>query len=287
MNDAPQPPPVIETPPVMESVPAASKNVFQKAWAGLLTFIAATWKFAYPVFKLAKAGKILLTASTMLLSVWFYSLTFGWTFALGFVVCIFIHEMGHVFAAWLLGMPVSTPIFIPGMGALILSKRMGKSAWQSAVMGFGGPLFGALAGVGCWGIYGLTGNALFLGLALVGFFMNLFNMIPVFPLDGGWITGAVSPYIWVAGMVGLVALVAFGIVHSPFVWILILMSLPRIFTAFKTGTMDTGVIRTTASQRAIAGIAYISLCTFLVWGISRTHDGTVAYRNARRSAAIQ
>jgi Zn-dependent protease len=295
MNEVPSPPPVIETPtqapPVMAPAPVAPpqppKNAFQRAWTAFVAFIAATWKFAYPVFKLAKAGKLLLTAGTMFLSVAFYSREFGWTFALGFVVCIFIHEMGHVFAAWRLGLPVSTPIFIPGMGALILSKRMGKSAWEGAVMGFGGPLFGTLAGFACWAIYGLTGNALFLGLALIGFIMNLFNMIPMFPLDGGWIMGAVSPYIWIAGLVGLVGLSFFTGFHNPFIWILIVLSLPRIWTSLKRGTADTTEIRTTSKQRVIAGLAYVGLCAVLMLAIAGTVGGTLAHRQARRHVVVQ
>ena len=287
MNTTPEPPPILApegaAPPPLETPP---KNAFQRLWAKFVGFVAVAWKFVYPVFKLAKGGKLLLTAGSMLASVWFYSMTFGWSFAIGFVICIFIHEMGHVFAAWRLGMPVSTPIFIPGMGALILSKRIGRSAWEGAVMGYGGPLFGTLAALGCWGLYGLSGNALFLGLAFTGFFMNLFNMTPVFPLDGGWITGAVSPYIWVAGLVGLVALVAFGIVHNPLIWLLVILSLPRMVAAFKRGTLDE-TLRTTGRQRAIAGVAYIGLCAFLAWGMAETHAGGLSSRRAIHRSAVQ
>ena len=244
------------------------KNIWQKGWTGLLAFIAAIWKYAYVVFKLAKFGKVFLTAGSMLLSIWFYAHIFGYKLAVGFVLCIFVHEMGHIFVAWMLGMPVSTPIFIPFMGALILMKRYGDSAWHSALMGIGGPLFGGLASAFCYGVYALTDNRLYLALAFIGFLMNLFNMIPMFPLDGGWITGAVSPYIWVVGLVTLLGMAVTGHLHNPFIYLLILMSLPRLVEAFKKGTMDAPGQRTTPTQKITMGLAYVGLSALLAGGVA-------------------
>jgi Zn-dependent protease len=258
------------TGPSWSPSPPAPKSRFQRAWAGVLAFIAAVWKFVIPVLKLGGASKILLTAGTMLLSVWFYAQVFGWRFAAGFVICIFIHEMGHVFAAWLLGIPVSAPIFIPGMGAIILSKRSGGSAWNNAIIGIGGPTFGCLAAIGCYGLYVATGNQLFLGLSLTGFLINLFNMIPMYPLDGGWITGAVSPYIWVVGLVALLAMAVMGYLRNPFIYVLIFLSLPRLIDGFKRGTMDDPGTRTVPGQKVVMGMAYVALSGVLASGVAIT-----------------
>lgn len=281
------PPPVEVPPPTAPHSPPKSKNLFQRIWGGLLAFIAATWKFAYPVFKLAKGGKLLLTAGSMLVSIGFYSVIFGWKFAVGFVICIFIHEMGHVFAAWRIGLPVSAPIFIPFMGAIILSRGLTKSAFHGAIMGYGGPLFGALAAFGCWGIYYSTGSALFLGLAYTGFFINLFNMLPMYPLDGGWITGAISPYIWIAGLIGLVAFAFTGHMSNPFIWLLLILSIPRIVSSFKRGTMDQEGVQTTKIQKVGVGFAYLFLCGVLVFGVAQTQTATLAYRYARQHQTVQ
>jgi Zn-dependent protease len=244
------------------------KGFWQRLWAGLLAFIGAVGKYAYFIFKVGKIGKILLTAGSMLASVWFYALIFGWKLAVGFVLLIFVHEMGHVFMAWQLGMPVSAPIFIPGMGAVILMKRFGGSAWHNAIMGIGGPLFGGLASTFCYGVFFVTGSKLYLALAFLGFFMNLFNMTPMFPLDGGWITGAVSPYIWVVGLAILLGMVVTGHLHNPFIYVLIIMSLPRLVTAFKRGTMDQPGSRTTLGQKVTMGLAYVALSAFLAGGVA-------------------
>jgi Zn-dependent protease len=276
MTDSTVPPPVIEeptpiAPPVLHpelEPPAKPKSSLQRIGAGILAAVATFAKYAALLWKLIVSSKFLLTGGTMLASVWFYSLAFGWKFAAGFVLCILVHEMGHVFMAWRMGIPVSAPIFIPGMGALILQKRFGGSAWRNAIVGIGGPLFGALAGVGCYAIYLATDNRLFLGLALTGFLINLFNMIPMFPLDGGWITGAVSPYIWVLGMAALIAMVVFGYLKNPFIYVLIILSIPRVIDGFRRGTMDAPGNRTSPAQKVTMGLAYVGLCAFLAAGVA-------------------
>ena len=261
------------------------KGILQRIGGALAAAFAAVWKFAFPVFKLLKASKVLLTGGTMLLSVWFYSLRFGWAFAAGFVVCILVHEMGHVFAAWRLGMPVSAPVFIPGLGALIRMKERERSAWEGAIIGYGGPLFGTAAGLVCWAIYGATGNPLFLGLAFTTFLLNLFNMTPIYPLDGGRITAAVSPYVWIAGIVGMVAMTLTGFVSNPFIWIIVLLGLPQIWNGLKRGTIDRER-QTTPKQRVGAGLAYVGLCAFLLWGMAATHrhPSTIAPGRMRHRA---
>ena len=237
-----------------------------------LTKLKAIASLILPALKFLKLGKILTTTGSMFVSVWFYSLAFGWKFAVGFVLLIFIHEMGHVFVAWRQGLPISAPIFIPFMGALILLKAEGKSAWNQAVMGIGGPLLGALGALACWWIYGLTQNELFLGLAYIGFMINLFNLMPVFPLDGGWITGAVSPYLWLLGIVGLVIGFVTGHVRNPIIFILLITSLPRLWEGIRTGVAHgPDVEPATFDQKVKMGLAYVALAGALAWAMGETH----------------
>ena len=225
----------------------------------------------FPLFKILKlakfaavGGKILATSGTMLISIWFYAQQWGWKFAVGFVLSIFVHELGHVFAAWRLGIPVSAPIFIPGFGALILQKRAAKSTWDEAIIGIGGPAAGLLAGLFCIGLYHLTGSHLYLALAYTGFFINLFNLIPVPPLDGGWIVGAVSPYLWLIGTGLMVIGFLFGYIHNPMILMLVVLSLPRLWRGLKTGSAaGSGVTEVTMTQRLTMGTCYIGLATTL------------------------
>src|SRR5258706_3619733 len=121
----------------------------------------------------------------MLLSIWAYSQAWGWQFALGFVLLIFVHECGHLLAAKRLGLNVGAPVFIPFMGAVIALKEAPRNAWVESQVGIGGPLLGAIGSAICFLLYPLTGNALFAALAYSGFFLNLFNLAPLAPLDGG------------------------------------------------------------------------------------------------------
>ncbi len=150
--------------------------------------------------------KFLGSALTMILSVGAYALLFPWTFAVGFVALIWIHEMGHVLQLKREGIPASAPMFIPFLGAFVAMKQMPKNALAEARVGLAGPVLGSVGALGAWGIYELTQEPLFLGLAYVGFFLNLFNLLPMLPLDGGRAVGALSPVFWLVGIAGLVAL---------------------------------------------------------------------------------
>ncbi|CAA9457876.1 MAG: Membrane metalloprotease [uncultured Rubrobacteraceae bacterium] len=149
------------------------------------------------------------TALTMLLSVGAYALLFPVWFAVGFVVLIWVHEMGHVLQLKREGIKASAPMFIPFLGAFVAMKEMPKNALAEARVGLAGPVLGTLGALGALGIYAGTGNLLFLGLAYVGFFLNLFNMLPMLPLDGGRAVGAMSPVFWLVGMLMTVALLVF------------------------------------------------------------------------------
>ncbi len=212
--------------------------------------------------KLGKAGKLLLSMGSMFVMIWVYSQWYGWAFALGLVLCILVHELGHVFVAWRRGLPVSAPIFIPGAGALILLKRNPGTAWEDALVGIGGPVFGTLAGLVCYGIYMVTGNPMFAAIALFTFLLNLFNMVPLYPLDGGRIVSAVSPYIWLLGVVLMAGLYLLRIASNPFIWVLIILSLPAMVSAFKRGTQGT-----LPWQRVTMGLSYVGLSTFLVLAV--------------------
>lgn len=134
---------------------------------------------------------ILKTGGTMLLSIGAYALAWGVWFAVGFVLLIFIHECGHLIAAKRLGLKVGAPVFIPFMGALIALKEAPRNAWIESQVGIGGPLLGAVGAAVCELIYLLSGKPMFRALAYTGFFLNLFNLMPVGFLDGD---GSLPPF---------------------------------------------------------------------------------------------
>lgn len=171
------------------------------------------------------------TFISMLVSIWAYALFWGWSFAAGFVALIFIHEMGHVLALRMMGVPATAPMFIPFVGAHIVMKKMPKNAYVEAVGAYGGPLLGTLGAIGCVGIGMATGNLFWYALASSGFLLNLFNLLPISPLDGGRIIGVISPKLWVLGLLGAVGL--FYLTWSPIIALILILGSYQIYTSFK------------------------------------------------------
>jgi len=227
---------------------------------------------------LLKVGLPLLKmGGSMLFMIWVYARFYGWQFAVGFVVLIFIHEMGHLIAARFMGLPVSLPLFIPFMGASILMRAMPRNAWMEAVVGIGGPLLGSLGAVAVVSLYYYTGNQIFLVLGYFGFLINLFNLIPIIPLDGGRIVSAISPWLWLIGIAILIPyliyramsgnLIAIG--FAVFVCFMIYRNSYRIVALFK-GQRDPAHDRyfeCTPVQRWTMGLLYFGLAIALWFGM--------------------
>src|SRR5213082_3577572 len=198
MNSPPQQP----LPPVLAPNPRDSGGGprLKKAFVPLGILGVLLVKFKALLIPVLKFFPVLLkTGGTMFLTLWLYAQAWGWRFALGFVLLIFVHECGHLIAAKRIGLKVGAPVFIPFMGAFIALKEAPRNAWIEAQVGIGGPFLGTLGAVACLGISLLTGNPLFRALAYSGFFLNLFNLAPIGFLDGGRIVTALSRWLWLPG----------------------------------------------------------------------------------------
>src|SRR5438128_3145108 len=175
------------------------RGLFRRLWAP----IAAIGAF------LAKFGVVLLKFKflfSMFVSAAVYVWIGGWWFGIGLVVLLFVHEMGHVLEAKRQGLPVSAPLFIPFMGALITLKQMPHNAWREAKLAIAGPLLGSAGALALY-IAGVAYDSNPLkAIAFLGFFINLFNLLPVVPLDGRRITAALHPARRLVGVVGPVRL---------------------------------------------------------------------------------
>jgi len=213
---------------------------------------------------------ILKTGGTMILSIGAYFLLWGLWFAVGFVILIFVHETGHLVAAKRLGLKVGAPVFIPFLGAYIALKEAPKNAWVEAQVGIGGPMLGTLGAGICELIYLATGKPIFQGLAYAGFFVNLFNLAPLTPLDGGRIVTALSPKLWIVGLAIMVLLMA---MQPNFLLVLILiLALPRLLTLFRAKSeAEKRYFEVTPRQRVTMAVMYFGLIALLVLGMHITH----------------
>jgi Zn-dependent protease len=162
-----------------------------------------------------------------------YWTAFGWQFALGLVLSIYVHEMGHVASLRHYGIPASAPMFIPGLGALVRLKAHPPTPAQDARVGLAGPIWGTGAALVCLGLYQATGNGLFAGLTHVGAVINLFNLIPFWQLDGG---RGIRPLAASERWLLLAAiLVAFSLTHES---MLVLVGIGVAVQAFIRGPRD-------------------------------------------------
>jgi Zn-dependent protease len=247
------------------------KKLFAPVGVALLVIFKFAAKLKFLVVPLFKFLPILLkTGGTMILSIGGYALAWGWMYALGFVLLIFVHECGHLLVARFFGLKVGAPVFIPFMGALIALKEAPKDAWMEAWVGIGGPLLGTAGAVVCEALFGLTGNPLFRALAFSGFFLNLFNLVPIGFLDGGRIVTALSPWLWLAGAAVMLVLLA---LHPNFlVGLILLLSLPRLWFLFrKKSDEERRYFEVTPGRRlAMAGM-YFGLIGALLFGMALTH----------------
>jgi Zn-dependent protease len=234
----------------------------------ILKFFAKLKFLILPILKFFPL--ILKTGGTMLLSIGLYAMAWGVWFAVGFVLLIFVHECGHLLAAKRLGLRVGAPVFIPFMGAFIALKEAPRNAWVESQVGIGGPMLGTLGAGICYLLFLSTNNPLFSALAYTGFFLNLFNLAPVGFLDGGRIVTALSPWLWI---VGLVVVLGMTILHPSFILVLILIfSVPRLFSLFRARTdAERRYFEVTPGQRFTMGAMYFGLIALLFIGMHISH----------------
>jgi Zn-dependent protease len=214
--------------------------------------------------------KLFWFAGSFFVSVWFYALFWGWPFALVFVILIAIHEFGHWFAMKFYGVPSSLPFFIPGMGALVNMTATPPSAFDESLIAFAGPFCGSVASAVCAYLGFSLHQPFWIAAAYLGLFLNLFNLAPVMPLDGGRIVGSISPRIWIGGLAVFVAAMVYFRMFNPLLVILIVLSIPQVIAAFK-GRLDAHYYSVTAMQRVIIAVLYFGLAGGLLAGMLQTH----------------
>jgi Zn-dependent protease len=214
--------------------------------------------------------KLLSTSATMLVSIAAYALLWGFPFALGFVLLLLLHEMGHVIQLRREGVEASAPMFIPFLGAVISAKSMGDDAAAEARVGLAGPILGTIATLVPLAIWLATGEEFWQALAFIGFFLNLFNLLPVLPLDGGRAMAALSPWAWWLGYAGLVGLTfAFP---NPIMLLILLFGGMESWRRFKArNTPESQAYHNIPTRtRALVAITYLGLAALLAVGIAET-----------------
>jgi Zn-dependent protease len=257
------PPPPAPPAPAVVSVPPRTQRRGVIGWlTALAVFILGYAKYA---FLLIKGVPALLTLSTLFVSFGLYALYAGPAFAAALVTMILVHEMGHVVEIRRQGLKATAPVFIPFLGAAIFQRANPQNALRQAQIGIAGPVAGTLGAVVAWTLYQYTGWSVFALAATLGFFLNLFNLMPVGMLDGGWVTAPLSKWFQVFGLVVMAASV-FVLGLSPILFIIVLFSLPTIIARFRYA--DSAYFQdVSAGGRWAMGAAWLGLVVFLGYAL--------------------
>ena len=256
------------------------RGVFKRIGSGAAVVVAGIAKFLAQfkalLFLLPKV-KFLTFAASAAVSIAAYSLLWGWWFAVGFVVLLFVHEMGHVIQLRREGIKATAPLFIPFLGAMIKAELWTGNAMREARVGLAGPVLGTVGAAACVPLYLLTGNEIFRALAYIGFLLNLFNLAPVLPLDGGRAMAAMAPWMWFVGFAAIFPLAIFYL-HSPIIVLFVIVfggrELWGRWQQRRTRSLDQAAYyRVSTRDRLLVGSVYLGLVIVLAVGM---HEAYIA-----------
>ncbi len=214
--------------------------------------------------------KLFTTSASMLVSVGAYALIWGWKFAVGFVLLLLVHELGHVFELRRQGVPASAPLFIPFLGAVVGMKQMPKDAWNEAKVALAGPILGSLGAAAVWVAGEVLDSELLIAIAFVGFFLNLFNLLPIVPLDGGRAVAAIHPVFWAVGLAGLIGLTI--VAPNPILILILLLGGVELWRRWqeRKDPEAAAYYRVKPWQRVATGVTYVGLAALLALAMSGT-----------------
>ena len=259
--------------PAREPAPEPDQRPWWRRSLSLLVVVGLlALKWGKALLLLLPKVKVLSTSATMLVSIAAYSLLWGWKFAAGFVLLLLVHEMGHVIQLRREGIPASAPMFIPFFGAAVAMKALPDDATAEARVGLAGPILGV---IGCFALLPLalsTGDGFWDALVFTGLFLNLFNLLPVVPLDGGRAFAALSPWMWFVGLFAM-ALLTFAF-PNPIIILILLLAAFETYRRWKerkaAGEGAMAYYRVKPAHRAAILAVYLGLIVVCVVGMGLT-----------------
>ena len=223
------------------------------------------------LLSLPKLGGALVTLSTMILAIWAYQKFFGLPFSVGLVFLILIHELGHVAVNRRWGIKATAPMFLPFFGALILVKQFPANPLAESECGAGGPIGGLVASIICTIVWMATGSPLWMGLAYISFAINLFNLMPMWQLDGAHIGAVFTPANWYFVMIALLLWVIK--IPSPLLWLVLVVALLFGIDSARRGRSQMAPPGVRARMVAV----YLALCFSLGLGANLLHTSAGPY----------
>jgi Zn-dependent protease len=227
-----------------------------------------------------KWGKLAASGGSMLLSLLVYATIWGWQYAAGFVGLLFAHETGHYIAARQRGLNVGAPAFIPFVGAWIALKDEPVDVETEAYIAIAGPVVGTIAALAVYLWARSENSGLLLAISYSGLFLNLFNLLPISPFDGGRVTAVLSPRIWFLGVPILLALMLYR--PSPMLIVVAILAAPQLLKAWRydpKAPENLVYYGVTLQTKFEYGAAYLALAALLAIMTYDVHEmlGSIAH----------
>jgi len=267
----PELPEVLPPPAPGPRRPDQRQSLIRRAGGALIAAVLVLAKFGKAALLLIPKAKFLTTAGSMLVSVAAYALIWGWKFGAVFVALLFIHEIGHVIQLRREGVKASAPMFIPFLGAFVAMKELPKDAGAEARVGLAGPVLGSLGCLIPVALWLASGNDFWQAAAFVGIFLNLFNLLPILPLDGGRAMAALSSWIWAIGFVLFLGLLV--VFPSPVLILIVLLGGMETWRRWKQRKSPEAreYNRVSRGTRVAVAVVYLGLVAALGVGLELTH----------------
>jgi len=268
--------------PVQADIPAVPPSRTRRnggILAGILAFLGLVLgKLQWVLLVALKFKGIWFTAISTAVTAVLYAQLFGWAFGVGIVLLILVHESGHVVVARAIGLPVTLPILIPFLGAFVSMKQQPRTVAQESVMAIGGPILGSIAAGLCYlGYLSMPGSAtgqLLRALAYFGFLINLFNLVPVTPLDGGRVLSLLSKWFNVAGLAIAAGLLLYemqaGNTVSPVLFLVLIFGAFSTLQRFRSTALNPAYYAVAARTKVMVGSLYLGLLLALGVGMLNT-----------------
>jgi Zn-dependent protease len=267
------PRPVAEPAPAPPPIAPDPEPAWKRALGPLAVVVAALAKFGKVAFIALKGAKFATTSVSMLVSIAAYTLLFGLPFAVGFVALLFVHEMGHYIQLRREGVQPGRMIFIPLLGAVVSARSFGGTALAEARVGLAGPILGSLGALAVAIVSVLTDSEMLRALAFTGFFLNLFNLLPVVPLDGGRAMAAMAPWMWFLGLGAVITLVF--VYPNPILILIAVFGSLEVYRRWndrKKGLDgNPAYYAVPGKYRLLVGAVYVGLIVALAIGMDLTH----------------
>ncbi|HVV76602.1 MAG TPA: site-2 protease family protein [Mycobacteriales bacterium] len=246
--------------------PPPAPETDQSLWGRIKRAFAPIVAFLALVIKL----KSVLFLGSMAVSIAAYAQLWGWKYAVGFVVLLLVHELGHVAALRLRGVRASALVFLPMLGAFTAWEPQERDPYQEAETALAGPVIGTLGSLGAAWYAHSSGSSLWRALAFTGLLLNLFNLIPLIPLDGGRVARLTYPWVWAVMGIGLIGYLA--VRPKPLVVVALLLVGYELYSQLRHPDAH-GRASIEPGHRWRLSLAYLALVVVIVVGMHTTYTG--------------